>query len=305
MIGKYVLFASHVSRHRKTLPRKLTCPLKNSGWKTTFLLKWSLFRGHVSFWGYIKMISCRFSCLMPGAFYILQVGGLGVHTALSRPFFKHQDVDDDGSGTIGYEEFLKMMTHKILNRDPKDAAWTGLFNQRYLWRKSWQNTRRSWEAKSKRVSPCPSKHKQTILSRLQMTLIGCHDLRVFQVHLSRPPSPRPTGSSQNAKIVLLFVKLPRKKRFNQKVRSNQDICPDLVDIWWDLRKSSRPFAFLMMMQLGQEDCETKCFGFSPTGLGAFPPKKATLRGVDQRAVDEKENEKRNIWWLVMNGDCWW
>merc|ERR1719316_136928 len=30
------------------------------------------------------------------------------------------DVDDDGSGTIGYEEFLKMMTHKILTRDPKD-----------------------------------------------------------------------------------------------------------------------------------------------------------------------------------------
>merc|ERR1712078_195750 len=30
------------------------------------------------------------------------------------------DVDDDGSGTIGYPEFLKMMAHKILNRDPKD-----------------------------------------------------------------------------------------------------------------------------------------------------------------------------------------
>merc|ERR1712062_671427 len=30
------------------------------------------------------------------------------------------DVDDDGSGTIRYEEFLKMMTHKILNRDSKD-----------------------------------------------------------------------------------------------------------------------------------------------------------------------------------------
>ena len=29
-------------------------------------------------------------------------------------------VDDDGSGTIEYEEFPKMMTHKILNRDPKD-----------------------------------------------------------------------------------------------------------------------------------------------------------------------------------------
>ena len=32
-------------------------------------------------------------------------------------------MDDDGSGTIGYEEFLKMMTHKILNRDPKDEPW--------------------------------------------------------------------------------------------------------------------------------------------------------------------------------------
>merc|ERR1712057_72227 len=30
------------------------------------------------------------------------------------------DVDDDGSGEIGFPEFLKMMTHKILNKDPKD-----------------------------------------------------------------------------------------------------------------------------------------------------------------------------------------
>merc|ERR1712083_1107558 len=30
------------------------------------------------------------------------------------------DIDKDGSGTIDYGEFLKMMTHKILNRDPKD-----------------------------------------------------------------------------------------------------------------------------------------------------------------------------------------
>merc|ERR1711869_91765 len=30
------------------------------------------------------------------------------------------DVDDDGSGEIGYPEFLQMMTHKILNEDPKD-----------------------------------------------------------------------------------------------------------------------------------------------------------------------------------------
>ena len=30
------------------------------------------------------------------------------------------DVDDDGGGTMKYEEFLQMMTHKIFNRDPKD-----------------------------------------------------------------------------------------------------------------------------------------------------------------------------------------
>merc|ERR1712137_1428256 len=30
------------------------------------------------------------------------------------------DVDDDGSGTIEYPEFLSMMTQKILNREPKD-----------------------------------------------------------------------------------------------------------------------------------------------------------------------------------------
>merc|ERR1712227_238763 len=30
------------------------------------------------------------------------------------------EVDDDGGGEVGYEEFLKMMTNKILNKDPKD-----------------------------------------------------------------------------------------------------------------------------------------------------------------------------------------
>merc|ERR1711959_157020 len=30
------------------------------------------------------------------------------------------EVDDDGSGEIGFPEFLQMMTQKILNKDPKD-----------------------------------------------------------------------------------------------------------------------------------------------------------------------------------------
>ena len=40
----------------KLHPGKRTCPLKNSGWKTTFLLKWPLFSGHVSFQGCILKI---------------------------------------------------------------------------------------------------------------------------------------------------------------------------------------------------------------------------------------------------------
>ena len=31
-----------------------------------------------------------------------------------------QDVDDEGSGTIGFDEFLKMMSQKNLNPDSKD-----------------------------------------------------------------------------------------------------------------------------------------------------------------------------------------
>merc|ERR1712118_603043 len=35
-----------------------------------------------------------------------------------------QDVDDDGSGTIEFPEFMTMMSQKILNRDPKDEILT-------------------------------------------------------------------------------------------------------------------------------------------------------------------------------------
>uniref|UniRef100_A0A7S4Q1H4 EF-hand domain-containing protein n=1 Tax=Alexandrium monilatum TaxID=311494 RepID=A0A7S4Q1H4_9DINO len=37
------------------------------------------------------------------------------------------DVDDDGSGEIEFEEFLKMMTIKMLNQDPKEEM-TKIFN---------------------------------------------------------------------------------------------------------------------------------------------------------------------------------
>ena len=36
------------------------------------------------------------------------------------------DVDDDRSGTVGLVEFFKFMTHKILNRVPKDEILKAL-----------------------------------------------------------------------------------------------------------------------------------------------------------------------------------
>merc|ERR1712224_294100 len=54
------------------------------------------------------------------------------------------DVDDDGSGTIGYPELLKMMTHKILNRDPKDEILKAfrLFDDDETWKISFKNLKR-------------------------------------------------------------------------------------------------------------------------------------------------------------------
>merc|ERR1712187_1103809 len=54
------------------------------------------------------------------------------------------DVDDAGSGTIGYEEFVKMMTHKILNRDPKDEILKAfrLFDDEETGKISFKNLKR-------------------------------------------------------------------------------------------------------------------------------------------------------------------
>ena len=54
------------------------------------------------------------------------------------------DVDDDGSGTIGYEEFLNKMTHKILDQDPKDEILKAfrLFDDDETGRISFKNLKR-------------------------------------------------------------------------------------------------------------------------------------------------------------------
>jgi len=55
-----------------------------------------------------------------------------------------RDVDDDGSGSVDYPEFLEMMAHKILNRDPVeeiDKAFK-LFDDDQTGRVSFKNLKR-------------------------------------------------------------------------------------------------------------------------------------------------------------------
>ncbi|CAE8593961.1 unnamed protein product [Polarella glacialis] len=61
---------------------------------------------------------------------------------------------DDGSGTIGYEEFLKMMTHKILNRDPKDEILKAfrLFDDDETGKISFKNLKRVAKELGERVT---------------------------------------------------------------------------------------------------------------------------------------------------------
>jgi len=55
------------------------------------------------------------------------------------------DVDGDGSDIIGCEEFLKMMTYKVLNRDPEDEILKALLSLRR--RRDEQDLRQEFEAR--------------------------------------------------------------------------------------------------------------------------------------------------------------
>merc|ERR1719245_2356113 len=55
-----------------------------------------------------------------------------------------RDVDDDGSGSVDYPEFLDMMAHKILNRDPVEEINKAfkLFDDANTGRVSFKNLKR-------------------------------------------------------------------------------------------------------------------------------------------------------------------
>ena len=69
-------------------PWKLTCPLKINGWKMYFLLKWSLFGGHVNFQG------CRCG-------YFFGLWGTGVRWPPSDPIHLSGDFTPVARGTHG------------------------------------------------------------------------------------------------------------------------------------------------------------------------------------------------------------
>jgi len=58
------------------------------------------------------------------------------------------DVDGDGSDIIGCEEFLKMMTYKVLNRDPEDEILKALLSLRR--RRDEQDLLQEFEARLQR-----------------------------------------------------------------------------------------------------------------------------------------------------------
>ena len=78
------------------------------------------------------------------------------------------DVDDDGSGTIEYDEFLKMMTHKILNCDPKDEILKAfrLFDDDETGKISFKNLKRVAKELGERMTAREREFFRTHLLRL-------------------------------------------------------------------------------------------------------------------------------------------
>ena len=99
----------------KLHPGKRTCPLKNSGWKTTFLLKWPLFSGHVSFEGCILKIIWNHHYLISGEF----VDGLSDIALIGTPLFSVFCCIQDAAGLFAPRVSWKQLIRlgwKILMR---------------------------------------------------------------------------------------------------------------------------------------------------------------------------------------------
>ena len=96
------------------LPRKLRCPLKNSGWTTTFLLKWPLFRGHVRFQGCIStgqsdFVRNRSNLPLCGSIHIIN-DSMTRHESINS--YIYQLVQLDPPAKINKHWILKKTTNK-------------------------------------------------------------------------------------------------------------------------------------------------------------------------------------------------
>lgn len=184
----------------RILPRKLTWPLKHDSWKSTFLLKWSLFRGYVwlcKFLGEKLLLVCstwlswKFISASPGwlvqvqrrrcvAFFGEYFGGL-VRFGYSTNPNEHQCTNIRGKyTTFAYSMFfytssihigLNMMVH----RSQAVFRWKVRKRQVALGPRLFPNDRlRSWESAS--VSCGGSKkwrNPHTILFCLQIWCSTC------------------------------------------------------------------------------------------------------------------------------------
>merc|ERR1712050_452580 len=85
------------------------------------------------------------------------------------------DVDDDGAGTIEYEEFLKMMTFKILNADPQKPNTSDPHVPCHTIANSTDTPAVPVHAQNlQRISGCASKNQGSKVERLEKLLRLAH-----------------------------------------------------------------------------------------------------------------------------------
>ncbi len=110
-------------------------PLKNSGWKTAFLLKWPLFRGHVSFWvvkpGAWKPFWSELNREVAWPPFFLGGGDIFLKCSLSRVFLSGNCVFLDDDRPVGFliAQIARIFKNdRLLLGDTADGFETWLTN---------------------------------------------------------------------------------------------------------------------------------------------------------------------------------
>ena len=103
----------------KLLPWKLTCPLKIDGWKMYSLLKWSLFRGHVSFHGCIRNVLSYYNSFDQGLRFVICFVCFGTVCFVEDGFFVREMTVERYQFHGFKRSFSKFKVGEIANLLPK------------------------------------------------------------------------------------------------------------------------------------------------------------------------------------------